>query len=123
LCVAGSGIGAEVSGAFRARRRAGLRVDVIVAPVPALSALTQATSTIPIVMAASSDPVGSGYVQSLSRPGGNITGPSLQSVDTMGKRLELLKELVAGASPANGDRTSRRRGRARSPPGMKNSGG
>jgi len=77
----------------------GLQVDVIVAPGPALSALKQATSTIPIVMAASSDPVGSGYVQSLSRPGGNITGLSLQSVETMGKRLELLKELAPGASP------------------------
>ena len=75
----------------------GLRVDVIVAPGPALSALKQATSTIPIVMAAASDPVSSGYVQSLSRPGGNITGLSLQSVETMGKRLELLKELVPGA--------------------------
>ena len=77
----------------------GLQVDVIVAPGPALPALKQATSTIPIIMAASSDPVGSGYVQSLSRPGGNITGLSLQSVETMGKRLELLKELVPGASP------------------------
>ena len=77
----------------------GLQLDVIVAPGPALPALKKATSTIPIVMAASSDPVGSGYVQSLSRPGGNITGLSLQSVETMGKRLELLKELVPGASP------------------------
>jgi putative ABC transport system substrate-binding protein len=50
-------------------------------------------------MAAASDPMGSGHVQSLSRPGGNITGLSLQSVETMGKRLELLKELVPGASP------------------------
>jgi len=77
----------------------GLQLDVIVAPGPALAALKQATSTIPVVMAASSDPVGSGYVQSLSRPGGNITGLSLQSVKTMGKRLELLKDLVPGASP------------------------
>jgi len=74
-------------------------VDVIVAPGPALSALKQATSTIPIVIAAASGPVGSGYVQSLSRPGGNITGLSLQSVDTVGKRLELLKELVPDAAP------------------------
>ena len=77
----------------------GLQPDVIVAPGPALTALKQATSTIPIVMAASSDPVGSGYVQSLSRPGGNVTGLSLQSVDTLGKRLELLKELVPGPAP------------------------
>jgi putative ABC transport system substrate-binding protein len=59
----------------------GLQMDMIVAPGPALPALKQATSTIPIIMAASSDPVGSGHVQSLSRPGGNITGLSLQSVD------------------------------------------
>jgi len=77
----------------------GLQVDVIVAPGPALPALKQATSTIPIVMAAASDPVGSGYVQNLNRPGGNVTGLSLQSVETMGKRLELLKEIIPGASP------------------------
>ena len=77
----------------------GLRVDVIVAAGPALPALRAATSTIPIVMAASSDPVGLGYVQSLSHPGGNITGLSLQSIDTTGKRLELLKELVPSAVP------------------------
>jgi putative ABC transport system substrate-binding protein len=77
----------------------GLQVDVIVAPGPALPALMKVTSTIPVVMAASSDPVGLGYVQSLSRPGGNVTGLSLQSVETMGKRLELLEELVPGALP------------------------
>ncbi len=74
--------------------------DVIVAGggLPAV-ALKQATSTIPIVMAASVDPVGQGLVQSLARPGGNVTGMSLQSTDTIGKRLELLKELVPGAAP------------------------
>ena len=76
-----------------------LQVDVIVAPGPTLSALKQATSTIPIVMGASSDPVAEGLVQSLGHPGGNITGMSLQSVETSGKRLELLKELVPGAAP------------------------
>ena len=75
-----------------------LRVDVIVAAGPALSALKQATSTIPVVMAASSDPVAQGLVQSLGRPGGNFTGLSFQSVETTGKRLELLKELVPGAA-------------------------
>jgi putative ABC transport system substrate-binding protein len=59
-----------------------------------LPALKQATSTIPIVMAGAADPVVRGYVQSLSHPGGNVTGLSLQSAETTGKRLELLKELV-----------------------------
>jgi putative tryptophan/tyrosine transport system substrate-binding protein len=75
-----------------------LRVDVIVATGPALPPLKQATSAIPVVMAASADPVAEGLVQSLGRPGGNITGLSLQSVETTGKRLELLKELVPGAA-------------------------
>ena len=75
-----------------------LRLDVIVAAGPAHLALKQATSTIPVVMAASSDPVAQGLVRSLGRPGGNFTGLSFQSVETTGKRLELLKELVPGAS-------------------------
>jgi putative tryptophan/tyrosine transport system substrate-binding protein len=75
------------------------KVDVIVAPGPALPALKQATSTIPIVMTGSSDPVGQGFVQSLARPGGNITGLTLQSLDTVGKRLELLSELVRPNGP------------------------
>ncbi len=75
-----------------------LQVDVIVAAGPALPALKQATTMIPIVMAAASDPVGSGYVQSLGHPGGNITGLSLQATETTGKRLELLKEIVPGAA-------------------------
>jgi putative ABC transport system substrate-binding protein len=62
-----------------------LRVDVIVSG-PGLPALKQATSTIPIVMTAASDPVGSGYVQSLGHPGRNFTGLSLQSVEMTGKR-------------------------------------
>jgi putative ABC transport system substrate-binding protein len=76
-----------------------LQVDVIVAPGPALRALKEATSTIPIVMGASSDPVGEGLVRSLARPGGNITGMSLQTAELIGKRLELLQELVPGAAP------------------------
>lgn len=75
------------------------KVDVIVASGAALPALKDATSTIPIIMAATSDPVGQGLVQSLGRPGGNITGLSLQSIDTTGKRLELIKELVPGPAP------------------------
>jgi putative ABC transport system substrate-binding protein len=76
-----------------------LQVDVIVAPGPNLPALKRATSTIPIVMAAAGDPVGDGYIRSLARPGGNITGLSLQELETIGKRLELLKELVPSAAP------------------------
>lgn len=77
----------------------GLRVDVTVARGPALDALKQATSTIPVVMLGAADPVSQGYVQSLGRPGGNFTGLSLQLVETTSKRLELLKELVPIASP------------------------
>jgi putative ABC transport system substrate-binding protein len=76
-----------------------LQVDVIVAPQAALSALKQATSTIPVIMAGSSDPAGQGYVQSLGHPGGNFTGLSFQDSELAGKRLELLKELVPGAAP------------------------
>jgi putative ABC transport system substrate-binding protein len=76
-----------------------LRVDVIVASGGMLSALKRATSTIPIVMAASSDPVGEGLIQSLAHPGSNFTGLSHQIVETTAKRLELLKELVPGAAP------------------------
>jgi putative ABC transport system substrate-binding protein len=71
-----------------------LPVDVIVtaATGPALAA-KQATTTIPIVMASQSDPVGTGLVASLARPGGNITGLSSLNVELGGKRLELLKEV------------------------------
>jgi putative ABC transport system substrate-binding protein len=71
-----------------------LPVDVIVAPGPTLPVLKRATTTIPIVMTGSADPVAQGFVGSLARPGGNITGLSLQSVDTTGKRFELLAEVV-----------------------------
>ena len=73
--------------------------DVIVAAGPALSALKQATSTIPVVMAAAEDPIGMGIVRSLRQPGGNFTGLSLESVQLTGKRLELLKEIVPGPAP------------------------
>src|SRR5262245_33810214 len=76
-----------------------LQVDVIVASGPMLPALKQATSTIPVVTTGAGDPLASGYVQSLARPGGNITGLTLQIRETDGKRLELLKELVPGAAP------------------------
>ena len=75
-----------------------LQVDVILAAGPALPALKQATSTISVIMTASPDAVRHGFVESLGRPGGNFTGFSVQSVETVGKRLELLKELVPGAA-------------------------
>ncbi len=77
-----------------------LKVDIILAGGgPSVPVLKQATTTIPIVMAASGDPVGLGYVQSLAHPGGNITGLSLQSTETTAKRLELLKAMVPGPGP------------------------
>ncbi len=77
-----------------------LNLDVILAGGGAsVPALKQVTTTVPIVMAASADPVGDGYVQSLARPGGNITGLSLQSIETTAKRLDLIKQLVPGAAP------------------------
>ncbi|MEO8133900.1 MAG: ABC transporter substrate-binding protein [Betaproteobacteria bacterium] len=72
---------------------------MIVAPGYALPALKQVTSTIPVVMAAANDPEAQGYVRSLGHPGGNFTGLSFQSVETTGKLLELLKEIVPGAAP------------------------
>jgi ABC-type uncharacterized transport system substrate-binding protein len=74
-----------------------LKVDVIVtySTTPALAA-KQATSAIPIVLATSGDPVGTGLVTSLARPGGNVTGSSIQQTDLAGKRLELLRDLIPG---------------------------
>jgi putative ABC transport system substrate-binding protein len=69
-----------------------LKVDVIVTAGPAILAAKKASATIPIVFAAAADPVGSGLVSSLARPGGNITGLSVTAPDLDGKRLELLKE-------------------------------
>jgi putative ABC transport system substrate-binding protein len=72
-----------------------LNVDVIVGfGTPAPLAARHATTTIPIVMTAAGDPLGSGLVASLARPGGNVTGMSLMVPDLGGKRLELLKELL-----------------------------
>ena len=71
-----------------------LNVDVIVTVGGAVLAAKQATSLIPIVFAAAADPVGSGLVASLARPGGNVTGLSSQFTDHAGKRLELLREMV-----------------------------
>jgi len=76
-----------------------LKVDVIVTRTTVVAtAAKRATSTIPIVMASSADPVGAGLIASLARPGGNITGLALNSTETVGKRLQLLRELVPKAT-------------------------
>jgi len=72
-----------------------LKVDVIVSPGPTMTRrIKEATSTIPIVMAQDTDPVGSGFVASLARPGGNITGLSALAPEMSGKQLELMKEIL-----------------------------
>jgi putative tryptophan/tyrosine transport system substrate-binding protein len=74
-----------------------LKVDVIVTyATPPVIAAKQATSVIPIVFAVAGDPVNAGLVASLARPGGNVTGLSVQQRDLAGKRLELLREVVPG---------------------------
>ena len=74
-----------------------LKVDVIFAPSTlAVIAAKQETSAIPIVFATVADPIGTGLVASLARPGGNATGQSVQSTDLAGKRVELLREVVPG---------------------------
>jgi putative tryptophan/tyrosine transport system substrate-binding protein len=76
-----------------------LKVDVILAPgTPQALAAKQATRTLPIVFGAAADPVGSGLVTSLARPGGNVTGLSVLTPELVGKRLELLKQAVPGVS-------------------------
>jgi putative tryptophan/tyrosine transport system substrate-binding protein len=75
---------------------AGLKVDVIVTwGAETVIAAKQATSVIPIIFAVAADPLGAGLVASLARPGGNVTGLSLQFTDLAGKRLELLREVVS----------------------------
>jgi len=80
---------AEIAAEFVQRK-----VDVIVTTGSAVAATKQVTSTIPIVFAVAVDPVGSGMVASLVRPGGNATGISVQSTDLAGKRLEILREAL-----------------------------
>jgi len=76
-----------------------LNVDILVAPLlPAVRAAKEATKTIPIVMVLAVDPVATGIVGSLARPGGNITGLTRLTRDLSGKRLELLTEVVPGIS-------------------------
>jgi putative ABC transport system substrate-binding protein len=91
-----------------------LKVDIIVsAGTGTTVAAKEATATIPIVMAQDSDPVGNGFVASLARPGGNITGLSSLTSDLVGKRLELLKEIVPKLSRVAIFGTSFNRGNAR----------
>src|SRR5438093_5097552 len=83
---------AEIAAEFVRRK-----VDVIVtSATAAVVAAKRATSVIPIVFAAAGDPVGTGLVASLARPGGNVTGLSIQQTDLAAKRLELLREVVPG---------------------------
>src|SRR5262249_43089821 len=75
-----------------------LRVNILVAGAqPAIQAAKHATEVIPIVMVAS-DPVAAGFVASLARPGGNITGLSMMSAELIGKQLAMLKEVVPNVS-------------------------
>jgi putative ABC transport system substrate-binding protein len=74
-----------------------LKVDVIItAGTPLIIAAKRVTSTIPIVFATAGDPVGTGLVDSLPRPGGNVTGLSVQAADLAGKKLEFLRDIVPG---------------------------
>jgi putative ABC transport system substrate-binding protein len=74
-----------------------LKVDIIIASeTPAVLAAKRATSEIPIVMAPSGDPVGTGLIASLARPGGNVTGLSAATAELAGKSLELIREILPG---------------------------
>ena len=75
------------------------KVDVLIlTPQPAIRAAKQATKTVPIVMVTTQDPVAAGFINSLAKPGGNITGVTTLQRELSGKRLELLKEVVPGLS-------------------------
>src|SRR5882724_11657847 len=91
------------------------KVDIIVTAGPAATGpAKEATSTIPIVMSFDNDPVGSGFVASLARPGGNITGLSTLAPEVSGKQLELLKEIVPRLGRVAVIGTSTRQGTAQS---------
>jgi ABC-type uncharacterized transport system substrate-binding protein len=92
-----------------------LKVDIIVSHGPGTTRVAkQATSTIPIVMAQDTDPIGNGFVASLARPGGNITGLSSLTADLSGKRLALLKEMLPKLSRLAIFGTSTNQGNAQS---------
>jgi len=102
----------------RAAELVRLKVDIIVTAGPlATRAAKEATNTIPIVISQDPDPVGNGFVASLARPGGNITGLSSLTADLSGKRLELLKEIIPkltrvavfGTSISTGNNVQQRR--------------
>jgi hypothetical protein len=100
-CLRQLGVGGRIGESERLRELASelvhLKVDLIVTHnTPPPLAAKQATSTIPIVFATAGDPVGTGIVASLARPGGNITGLSSQTPETASKRLELLRDIVPG---------------------------
>lgn len=92
------GAGSEARATAFAQELLAQDVEVIVtATTAAVRGAMRATTRVPIVMAASADPVGAGLAKSLARPGGNVTGLTLVSTDTAAKRLQLLRELVPGA--------------------------
>src|SRR5262249_38673534 len=81
-----------------ARELVGAKPDVVFAiSAPALRAVAAATSTVPIVMLASADPVEAGWVDSLARPGHNVTGVTILGAELDPKRLQLMHELIPGA--------------------------
>jgi putative ABC transport system substrate-binding protein len=86
--------GSNERGAAIAAEFARRKVDVIVTTGSSALAVKEAISTVPVVFALLADPIGSGYIARLARPGGNATGLSIQSLDTAAKRLELLREVV-----------------------------
>ena len=80
-----------------------LKVDLIVTTGPTITrAAKEATATVPIVMTTDTDPIGNGFVASLARPGGNVTGLSALAPELSGKQLELLKEIVPNLSRVAG---------------------
>ncbi|MGB8398777.1 ABC transporter substrate-binding protein [Bradyrhizobium sp.] len=82
----------------KAAELVGLKVDIIVASLtPAIQAAKQATGDIPVVMAPAGEPVGTGLVASLARPGGNVTGMSAATAELAGKSLELVREVMPSA--------------------------
>jgi ABC-type uncharacterized transport system substrate-binding protein len=90
----------ESSSGLTSWQLADLKVDVITAfSTPAAIAAKKATTTIPIVFSAVGDPVGTGVVSNLARPGGNVTGFSMLATELAAKRLEILEEIVPNLSP------------------------
>ena len=88
-------------------------VDIIVTNGTSVPAIRRATTVIPIVFAMADDPVGAGLVTSLSNPGGNVTGMSVQGTDLAGKRLEVLREAVPNLHRGNPGKCQFLRGHAR----------